>query len=195
MLKNIIQLNINLKVKTRLQAQSARAIAVGHQHQHTGVFKAWRDIYHSYGIRGLWRGSSGVVLRISCGSAAQLSSFSKSKEFISKLNIYPENSWLISASASMVSGLAVVLVATPFDVICTRLYNQGTTASGRSVLYTDIIDCILKILKNEGIHGFYKGLGPHYFRMGPHTFLSLLFWDELRKFYCSNFDRSSASAI
>ena len=177
------------KVKTQLQAQSAKAIAVGHQHQHTSVFQAWHDIYQSYGIKGLWRGASGVVLRISAGSAAQLSSFSKSKEFISNLNIYSENSWLISASASMVSGLAVVFVATPLDVICTRLFNQGTASSGKNLLYTGISDCILKILKREGVRGFYKGFGPHYFRMGPHTFLSLLFWDELRKFYRNSFER------
>ena len=130
------------------------------------------------------------MLRISSGSAAQLSSFSKSKAFIASTNIFPENSWLIPASASMVSGLAVVLVATPFDVICTRLYNQGTTAGGKSLLYTGVIDCIYKILKSEGFRGFYKGLGPHYFRMGPHTFFSLLFWDELRKLYRNNFENS-----
>lgn len=31
--------------------------------------------------------------------------------------------------------------------------------------------------------GLYKGLGASYFRIGPHTILSLFLWDELRKLH------------
>lgn len=33
--------------------------------------------------------------------------------------------------AAMVSGIAVVLAMTPFDVVSTRLYNQPTDAQGK----------------------------------------------------------------
>lgn len=33
--------------------------------------------------------------------------------------------------AAMVSGIAVVLAMTPFDVVSTRLYNQPTDARGK----------------------------------------------------------------
>ena len=39
----------------------------------------------------------------------------------------------------------------------------------------------MKIWRQEGPLALYKGLGPVYLRLGPHTILSMLFWDELRK--------------
>ncbi|XP_047397426.1 solute carrier family 25 member 34 isoform X2 [Sciurus carolinensis] len=48
-------------------------------------------------------------------------------------------------------------------------------------LYEGLRDCLLKICRQEGPWALYKGLGPAYLRLGPHTILSMLFWDELRK--------------
>lgn len=128
---------------------------------------------------------SGAVARVMVGSAVQLSTFSTTKLKIAQTNYFREDSWLIPASASMVSSLAVVSCMTPFDVVSTRLYNQGTTASGKGLLYNGFLDCFIKISKQEGLTGFFKGVGPHYFRIGPHTILSLLFWDQLKKFSAS----------
>lgn len=97
------------------------------------------------------------------------------------MGFFNPGSWLIPASASMVSSIAVVTFMTPFDVVSTRLYNQGTNASGKGLFYNGFVECFIKISKREGITGFFKGLGPHYFRIGPHTILSLLFWDQLKK--------------
>lgn len=48
-------------------------------------------------------------------------------------------------------------------------------------LYRGLADCLVKIWRQEGPLALYKGLGPAYLRLGPHTILSMLFWDELRK--------------
>ena len=157
--------------------------------------QACQLIYKNSGMTGLWRGVSGAVARVTVGSAAQLSVFSTSKDFIKKQKLFEENSWLVPASASMLSGFAVVMVMTPFDVVCTRLYNQGTSATGRGLLYDGLVDCCVKIFRREGLLAFYKGIGPHYFRIGPHTFLSLLFWDELRKKYKSYFWFSECNCL
>ena len=97
-----------------------------------------------------------------------------------EMNYFPERSLLIPVSAGMISSIAVVTCMTPFDVVSTRLYNQGTSASGKGLLYRGFVDCFVKIFKQEGVMGFYKGVGPHYFRVGPYTILVLLFWDQLR---------------
>jgi len=44
-------------------------------------------IHKQYGILGLWRGASAAVPRVSVGSAAQLSTFSASKELIIDLQV------------------------------------------------------------------------------------------------------------
>lgn len=168
------------KIKTHLQAQATDTIAVGFQHKHSGFITALSGIYQQFGIKGLWRGVSGALARVMVGSAVQLSTFSTTKEKIARTNFFPVKSWLIPAAASMISSIAVVTCMTPFDVVSTRLYNQGTTTSGKGLFYNGFVDCFVKIFKREGVMGFYKGVGPHYFRIGPHTILSLLFWDQLR---------------
>ena len=124
--------------------------------------------------------------RVTVGSAAQLSSFSKAKDVIANEEIFPKGSILIPITASMIGSIAVVIAMTPFDVVSTRLYNQGVSKTGQGLIYTGFIDCVAKIFKKEGILGFYKGIGASYFRLGPHTMLSLVFWDKLRTIVMNN---------
>uniref|UniRef100_A0A5F7Z8Y4 Solute carrier family 25 member 35 n=2 Tax=Macaca TaxID=9539 RepID=A0A5F7Z8Y4_MACMU len=97
--------------------------------------------------------------------------------------IFPPESWKLALVAAMVSGIAVVLAMAPFDVACTRLYNQPTDAQGKGLMYRGILDALLQTARTEGIFGMYKGIGASYFRLGPHTILSLFFWDQLRSLY------------
>lgn len=170
-------------VKTQFQAQSAKAVAVGFQHKHHGMVQALRVICAEHGLLGLWRGVSGAMARVTCGSASQLATFSKSKSFIESLKIFKPDSWLAALAASVLSGFAVVTCMTPFDVVSTRLYNQGVDANGRGLAYSGFIDCLKKIFMTEGIPGFYKGFTASFIRTGPHTVLCLVFWNELRKLY------------
>lgn len=171
-------------MKTQFQAQAAEKIAVGFQHSHTGFTHAVRGIYVEYGIAGLWRGCSAGITRNIVGTAAQLSTFDTAKHYIQKTRIFDyESNFLVTASASMVSSFAVVVAMTPFDFVSTRLFNQKTDQSGRGVLYTGIFDCFRKVFQKEGILGFYKGVGPQYFRTGPQTILCLIFWDKFKEIY------------
>jgi len=80
----------------------------------------------------------------------------------------------------MTSGVFVVMMMTPFDVVSTRLYNQGTDTAGRGLLYRGVGDCFVRIFSTEGLWGFYKGCGASFFRLGPHTVLSLVIWNQLQ---------------
>lgn len=59
----------------------------------------------------------------------------------------------------------------------------GVNNRGQGLLYTGITDCISKVAKTEGLKGFYKGWTAVYFRIGPHSFFNLLFWDYYTKLY------------
>ena len=105
--------------------------------------------------------------------------------------IFKPNSWMNALLASMSSGAVVVLLMTPFDVVSTRLYNQGTNAKGQGMYYKGVSDCFIKIYAKEGLWGFYKGWGASLFRLGPHTVLSLMFWDSLKKYVAIVGNKSS----
>ncbi|KAM6927220.1 solute carrier family 25 member 34 [Xenentodon cancila] len=168
-------------VKTHLQAQAVNAIAVGHQHNHMGVCSAFVTIYRREGLTGLWRGVNGAVPRVMVGSATQLATFTSAKEWVSHFQWFNSNKWLTALTAATVSGVAVAITMTPFDVISTRLYNQPVDELRRGRLYHGFSDCILKVCQAEGLRGLYKGMGPVFVRLAPHTVLSMLFWDLMRQ--------------
>ncbi|XP_078615816.1 solute carrier family 25 member 35-like [Branchiostoma floridae x Branchiostoma japonicum] len=172
-----------IMVKTQLQSRSASTIAVGHQHTHASMTQGLKAIYGEYGILGLWRGVSGVMPKVTVGSAAQLSTFAISKEKIQNLGIFPHNSFAVPMLGAMVSSVVVVTFMTPFDVVSTRLYNQPVDARGKGTLYRGLLDCFARIFQKEGIWGLYKGTAASYFCLGPHIILCMLFWDQLRQLY------------
>ncbi|XP_051980045.1 solute carrier family 25 member 34-like [Xyrauchen texanus] len=168
-------------VKTHLQAQAVATIAVGHQHNHQGVFSAFVSIYQREGVLGLWRGVNGAVPRVMVGSAAQLATFSSAKEWVTHAQWFSPHSWLAALTAAIISGVAVTITMTPFDVISTRLYNQPVDEFKRGRLYCGFVDCLMKVCGTEGIVGLYKGMTPVFVRLAPHTVLSMLLWDVMRQ--------------
>ena len=72
----------------------------------------------------------------------------------------------------------------PVDVVTTRIYNQPVDATSRKGrTYSGIVDAVRKISRTEGLPGFYKGSSASLLRQAPHTVLTLLFWQEIRKVY------------
>ncbi|XP_015791985.1 solute carrier family 25 member 35 [Tetranychus urticae] len=173
-------------IKTHLQAQANSSIAVGHQHKHGSFSEAFIKIFKTQGVTGLWRGSLASMTRVTVGSSAQLTTFSKFRSFFDNYPFLKSESLANTIAAAIFSSLAVVTMMTPFDVVSTRLYNQPVdTVTKKGLKYKGMFDCARKILQTEGPFGFYKGGIASYIRIGPHTILSLLFWREFRKLYFS----------
>ncbi|KAJ8966954.1 hypothetical protein NQ314_003176 [Rhamnusium bicolor] len=170
-------------IKTHLQSQAVAAIAVGHQHHHASLGKALKKIYLENGVKGLFRGAGASIPRAFVGSVSQLTSFEYAKQHLYTFGYFKDKPLLTSFLGSMVGGVAISVMMTPFDLIMTRLYNQPTDANGKGKLYQSYMDCVVKIYKTEGLPAFYKGVGPMYLRLGPHTVLCLVFWDELQALY------------
>lgn len=80
--------------------------------------------------------------------------------------------------ASITAGLATAIVTSPVDVIKTRIMNERVSAQ---LVYTSSFNTFVKILKYEGAAGFYKGFIPNWMRIGPHTIITFLIFEQLRK--------------
>jgi solute carrier family 25 protein 34/35 len=169
-------------LRTRLQSQAVQEIAVGYQHKHTGMISAFKEIYSKHGIQGLYRGVSITFPRAMMGSGTQIAAFGFTKDFFHRKTSV-KNETFISFTSGLIAGTAMALAMTPPDVVATRIYNQGVDKHGKGIYYSGIIDCTIKIVKSEGLIGLYKGFWPHYIRIGPHSALVFLFFDELKALY------------
>ena len=74
-------------------------------------------------------------------------------------------------------GVITSLVGCPFDVLKTRLMNQG---GGSATLYRGgVLGAALSIARTEGILAFWKGLLPVYCRQAPFNLLNYLIMEKL----------------
>ncbi|CAM9307365.1 unnamed protein product [Ectocarpus fasciculatus] len=167
-------------VKARLQSQSnahSLRTAGGGEFRYRGTWHAFTDIVQKEGLRGLTRGTSASVMRVMVGSATQLSVYSSCKAAVLGTGLFEDNVYAYLAS-SLVAGLVVTTTMNPLDVVSTRLYAQGTGVAER---YTGPLDCAVKTVSAEGFRGLYKGWTAQYFRLGPHTIYTFLFWEQFKK--------------
>lgn len=164
---------------------SSKTSGMGTQYEYKNFWDGFKSIAKKDGIFGLFRGAKVAALRVSMGSAVQLSVYDTCKDLLAvHVPLFQEvqnQGIMLHFSAAMVSGLMVTTAMNPADVMTTRIYNQTVG----SELYTSIPDCFKKILKAEGIYGFYKGWLAHYLRVGPHTILTFVFMEQLLKIFRS----------
>lgn len=74
--------------------------------------------------------------------------------------------WTQDALSSSAGAVASITVAQPLDVIKTRIQKRpfNSPESGLSIL--------AKLIKNEGVGGFFKGLTPKLMVVGPKLIFS-----------------------
>lgn len=86
-----------------------------------------------------------------------------------------------SLAASALSGLSCVITSLPFDLIKTRLQNMQPVNG--VMPYRGVLDCAVKVLRNEGILAFWTGFGAYYGRTAPHAMIILLSVEQINKGY------------
>lgn len=69
--------------------------------------------------------------------------------------VHPIDGFLLGS----ISGAVGATVVYPIDLVKTRMQNQRSKVVGE-LLYKNSIDCFKKVIKNEGVLGLYRGLGP-----------------------------------
>ncbi|KAJ7597398.1 mitochondrial inner membrane protein [Mycena floridula] len=78
-----------------------------------------------------------------------------------------------------VAGAFGATIVYPIDMVKTRMQNQRSTVVGQ-MLYKNSLDCAKKILRNEGLRGFYRGLGPQLVGVAPEKAIKLTVNDLIR---------------
>ena len=154
---------------------------LGQTPRYKSTFDAFVKISRKEGVRGLWRGVGPTVQRAAIITASQIPSYDHTKHALLNNKVMHEGLRLHFVS-SMVAGLVCAIVTSPVDVIKTRIMNQKIMAKENGLLYKSTLDCLYKTVKFEGILGLYKGFIPNWMRIGPHTIITFLIFEQLRRF-------------
>ena len=147
-----------------------------------------RQIYQVEGIPGFYRGLIPALFGVSHG-ALQFMAYEQLKLFrIRSMNTMSSiecshldaKRVLGNVDFFAISGLSKVFagsVTYPYQVIRSRLQTYQA-----HLIYRGPIDVISQVWAQEGIRGFYKGLGPNLFRVLPSTWVTFLVYENTKAY-------------
>jgi solute carrier family 25 (mitochondrial oxoglutarate transporter), member 11 len=143
------------------------------------VFDAFGRIIKEEGPLTLWRGSAPTVARAVLMNVGMLVSYDECKEKISKFRNQksPDQSTMLISSA--ISGVICSFMSLPADNLRVKLQRMKKNADGTQP-YKGLLDCAVQSIKREGVTGLWIGYPTFYFRVAPHTMITLLTQDFLR---------------
>ncbi|GAA5895126.1 uncharacterized protein JCM6883_002327 [Sporobolomyces salmoneus] len=153
-------------LKVRLQSLAA----TGTLRQHI------QQVYQGEGIKGFYRAIFPTTVRAGILTASQLGCYDQSKYILKRdfSNTFKEG-MQTHLVASAIAGFCCSATSNPVDVVKVRIMSDKT---GR---YSNALQCAALILKDEGPFAFYKGFSMCFLRLWPHSILSLLVFEQLRK--------------
>ncbi|KAJ3176545.1 hypothetical protein HDU87_005239 [Geranomyces variabilis] len=128
------------------------------------------------GIKGLYRAVGPTVVRAGILTSSQLGTY----DFVKYLlledfpNIFREG-FATHLAASGAAGFVCSAVSAPVDVVKTRIMAD------KAHKYRGSLHCVATVFYQEGVFAFYRGFAMSFLRLWPHSVLSLLAFEQLRK--------------
>ncbi|XP_075348164.1 dicarboxylate carrier UCP2-like isoform X2 [Mycteria americana] len=77
--------------------------------------------------------------------------------------------------AAFGAGFCATVVASPVDVVKTRYMNAGPGQ------YRNVLSCLLALLMQDGLAGFYKGFVPSFLRLGSWNVVMFISYEQLQR--------------
>ena len=133
---------------------------------YSSIFNGWATIYKSRGVAGLFEGWVPTLIGYSMQGACKFGFYEYFKKTFADMageEFANKNRTLIYMTASASAEVIADVALCPMEALKVRMQTStepfaNSTAAGFS-----------KILKTEGVSGFYKGLTPLWLRQVPYT--------------------------
>ncbi|KAG6470072.1 hypothetical protein ZIOFF_071124 [Zingiber officinale] len=148
-----------------------------------GTFHAVREVYNEAGIKGFWKGLIPTLIMV-CNPSIQFMIYETSLKHLRKkrsgngngvkdvtaLQVYiihfsislttnGINAKLLVFLLGALAKLGATVVTYPLLVVKSRLQAKQEIGKNAMSRYTGTLDAILKMIRYEGLYGFYKGMG------------------------------------
>jgi hypothetical protein len=150
---------------------------------YNSFFGAMTQIAKEEGVKGLWKGNVVACLRLGPYSAVKYYTFETLAPTIKDKDgkIKPISRMIAGATA----GVLAVVTTYPLDLVKTRLTVQksgvGVDGTVYKKTYNGTVDCIRKVIQQEGAASLYKGLSPTIVGVIPFEAIQFTFYNSIRE--------------
>ncbi|XP_064598941.1 mitochondrial dicarboxylate carrier-like [Liolophura sinensis] len=139
-----------------------------YKHAVDGLYRVLKE----EGIRKNFSGATMASSRAVLVTIGQLACYDQIKIVLLKTGYFGDN-LTTHFSCSIMAGTIATFLTQPLDVMKTRMMNAKPGE------YSNLFSCAKDIAKN-GPLGFVKGFVPAFVRLGPHTVLTFIFFEQIR---------------
>ena len=167
-------------VKIRFQVTDGSVIK--HRQVYNGVSNAFMSIFREGGVRGLYQGVSPNIAGAASSWGLYFFGFDFFKSTLKDFKGCSVLSATDHLSCGALAGITTLSITNPIWVVKTRMCLQPATAAEvpNSQRYNGVIDGLVKLFKQEGIRGYYRGFLPGIFGVS-HGALQFMAYEELKK--------------
>ncbi|NXP76280.1 DIC protein, partial [Ramphastos sulfuratus] len=159
-----------VNVRSPLALTSSLLAPSSYSHALDGMYRVLRE----EGLKKLFSGATMASSRGALVTVGQLSCYDQAKQLVLTTGLLSDNIFT-HFLASFIAGGCATFLCQPLDVLKTRLMNsQGE--------YRGVAHCAMETAK-LGPLAFYKGFVPAAIRLVPHTVLTFVFLEQLRKYF------------
>ncbi|KAK3091605.1 hypothetical protein FSP39_021110 [Pinctada imbricata] len=156
--------NVRMQNDVKLPKEQRR----NYKHAIDGMYQ----VYRHEGIRSSFGGATMASSRAVMVTVGQLAGYDQIKQVLMKTGYFQDNV-TTHLTCSTLAGMLATMLTQPLDVMKTRMMNASKGE------YSSLAACAMDIAKN-GPLGFFKGFIPAFVRLGPHTVLTFLFFEQIR---------------
>jgi len=168
------------KVRLQIQGEGLKA----------GAAKKYNNMFHAFGViigeegpLALWKGLVPGLLRQSIFATLRIGLYQPVRDFYHPQGGDPPLYKKIAAG--LTTGTIGISIASPTDLVKIR-QAEGKKKPGEARRYNGTIDAFTKIYKNEGVKGFWKGVGPNIVRNSIINAAELATYDQVKQTILNN---------
>lgn len=138
------------------------------------VVQAAKGVMKSSGVCGFWRGFGALGSRAALVGVAQVAVHDQVLSSLrrkNKVRSAPFDDNLVVNIASVITALVYAGVTMPVECARVRMSAEAKLAAGTEKRYHNVIQCISRIGKEEGVLAMYDAFFPYFTRCAMHTVL------------------------
>mmetsp|Transcript_7218 Transcript_7218/g.13008 ORF Transcript_7218/g.13008 Transcript_7218/m.13008 type:complete len:311 (-) Transcript_7218:14-946(-) len=144
-------------LKQRLQAEVYPSLR-------QGIVQMWS----TQGIRGFYQGYPAMIARDVPYTMLEFGLYNRLKaimrKYIGRDSLDAQQELVLAGVSGGITGF----LTTPLDVIKTKLMTQSS-GKGEQLMYDGVVDCLRKVVKEDGLKGLFRGSSARTLWLGPFT--------------------------
>ena len=156
-------------VRTRLSLQEKTS-----KHQYKGVVDCIRKTIKSEGMFALYKGLGPTMISGSFYVGLQMTFYTRWKDILSEY-ISDEHKIIRKLLAGSLAGVCSQTITYPGDTVRRRMIANGT--GGQKKLYRNSWDCLMTVIRKEGMQGLFKGATANLVRCIPGAAIQFYAYD------------------